>query len=188
MSIINTQQRTPAPIQRPEHIQRSSQAVGAEQPLMQNLTDILALLSQDNIDAMLRAPDPAVADRILNQLQGLLGKGDISALLRGPHSEAITKILGDIRTQLSEDNIDARLCVAVGTQAQSEANARLNKKEINFRLAIASPEEFSNVIDGILDELQTANFDTRQRAAQMNTTAKTLTDVGALFSQHTARQ
>lgn len=180
MSSINTGLNAYRPLPPNDPTQRANTPVG--HATMQRLNEIRRLLSEQNIDAMLRNPEsPAVAE-VLAQLSRVINKDTLSLMRRDPSGDT-SKALSVIATLLSESAIHKRTNESLGAYVKSEARKYEATRFDNLlRLSLADPEAGWDTAQGIWNELQASILASQAHAGHIKNNASTLRGYGELFN------
>lgn len=153
-----------------------------QQPSTQSLTDLKALLTQDNIDRLLRNPNAAETNKTLGKIGDLLTSENINALLRDPDAKANAKTLIDLGTLLSEDTIKPRLNAATGELAKTVGEENEKRRNDMLYQIVAEPDNDAAVRDAISNWQQSmGKF--QQRGQQCTAAANTLTQISSRLSR-----
>ncbi|MGC6371829.1 hypothetical protein [Pseudomonas sp. K2I15] len=176
MSTINSQRSAYNPF-----LQNEQPPNGAR--VGQSLTDLKALLTQDNIDRLLRNPDAAETTKTLGKIRDLLTPENLNALLRGPDAKANAKTLMDLGTQLGENTINPRLNAATGELAKAVREENENRRnDLLYQIATADPDNDTAMWDAISNWQQSiSKF--QKRGQQCKATANTFTEIGSRLSK-----
>lgn len=147
----------------------------------QRLSELRSLLSEQNIDTIMRDPESAVAERVLTQLHRLINKDTLSLSRQDPSGDT-SKALGAIYRLLSESAIQKRTDEAMGAYVKSEARKYEATRFDNLlRLSLSDPEAAWDTAKNIWDELQASILASQAHASQIRTNANTLKGYGELF-------
>lgn len=153
-----------------------------QQSSAQSLTDLKALLTQDNIARLLLNPNAAETIKTLGKVGDLLTPENINALLRGPDAKANAKTLIDLGALLSKDTIKPRLNAATGELAKTVREENENRRNDMLYQMVAEPDNHTAVWDAISNWQQSmGKF--QQRGQQCMATANTLTQISARLSR-----
>jgi len=153
-----------------------------QQPSTQNLTDLKALLTQDNIARLLRHPDAPETIKTLRKIGDLLTPEHINALLRGPDAKANAKTLIDLGALLSEDTIKPRLNAATGELVKTVREENEKRRNDMLFQIIAEPDNDTAVWDAISNWQQSIGK-SQQRGQQCTAAANTLTQISSRLSR-----
>jgi len=178
MSTINSQRSAYNPFLQNEQSPNRAQ-VG------QSLTDLKALLTQDNIDRLLRNPDAAETTKTLGKIRDLLTPETLNALLRGPDAKANAKTLMDLGTLLGKNTINPRMNAATDDLAKTvrEENEK-RRNDMLYQIATVDPDNDTAMWDAISDWQQSMSK-LQRRGQQCTATAKTFTEIGSRLSKST---
>lgn len=153
----------------------------AEQAEPAQLKDIRQLLSEQNIDMLLRNPDAPVATQLLAQLRRSINKDTLNLLRRNPSAHT-TKALSAIGTLLSESAVNKRMSESLGAYVRNEAKQYERTRFDNLlQLSLADPEAAWDMAQGIWNGLQASIQASQAHASYIRNTAHTLKGLGELF-------
>ena len=169
-------ERAPQPLSPPASPPHNLPPSSEETQATQNLYSVRASLTPTNIDRIMRDPHSMESRAMLDQIRSTLDPANLSSMLQGANAQANTHVLEDIRHKLAKEQLDPCLSSAKLELAQH----RLKQFELQRLDNLRS----GDVGDGVMNILFTQNKsldDLRQKLSNIDSTAKSFTDLSGLL-------
>lgn len=147
----------------------------------QKLNELNALLSESNINTIMREPEAVASRKILEKIRTMLTPATLGTLLSGPHAHTNAQAVEAMGTRLSDDHINTCQTAAM-LEASTQLIEQLEIKGMQDILGASNDDGLENFVQCI-HHWQSAVQNLTHNYAEMDTTTHSLAEFGKLLTK-----